>query len=127
MKLYQVGQLGQLGHLNTYNFAGSSVAANMYATISVNIYPGVYLIDAYALFNITTVNNTVRLGMNTVIYTANTAYNYSSLFVPSVAQQSINYNYVLRNTTARTFYFFYHSLSATTTLTKYQVNVLRIA
>ena len=97
----------QLGHLATYNFAGgSSVAANIYATISVNIYPGVYLIDAYALFNITTVNNTVRLGMNTVIYTANTAYNYSSLFVPSVAQQSINYNYVLRNTTARTFYFF---------------------
>ena len=117
-----------LGHLSTSNYVGSSVAANVYANIAlVNLNPGVYLIDAYALFNITTINNVVRLGMNTVINTVNTAYNYSSLFVSNISQQNIKYTYVLRNTTAAPYYIFYHSASATTTLTKFQVNVLRIA
>jgi len=119
--------INQLGHLSTSTYVGSSVGANVYATISVNIYPGVYLIDAYALFNITTINNVVRLGMNTTINAVNTAYNYTSLFVPNIAQQNIKYTYVLRNTTAAPYYIFYHSASATTTLTKFQVNVLRIA
>ena len=64
--------------------------------------------------------------MNTVINTHNTAYNYSQNFIPTTLPQAIQYNFILRNSAATLFYFYYNGGSAST-ITKFQVNILRIA
>ena len=118
----------QLGHIQTFNYTGpSSIGANAFANILVNLNPGVYLIDAYALFSIAQIPVTTRLGMNTVINTLSTDYNYTSFRVDnSTGQHSITYNYFLRNTTLRSYYIYYNCAFATT-MAKFQVNILRIA
>ena len=119
--------VNHLGYINSLTYTGSTaITANTYVTLTVNLSMGVYLFDAYALFTITTVNNVVRIGANTVINAVNTNYNYTSTFISNVAQQTVRYNYLSNNTGTTTFYFFYHSASAST-LAKFQVNILRIA
>ena len=64
--------------------------------------------------------------MNTVINTHNTAYNYSQTYIPTTLPQAIQYNFILNNN-ASTLYYFYYNGGSATTLTKFQVNILRIA
>ena len=116
-----------LGFITTLNYTGSaSIAANGFANVSATLPIGVYIINAYALFTITTINTNSRVGMNTVINTHNTAYNYSQNFIPTTLPQAIQYNFILRNSAATLFYFYYNGGSAST-ITKFQVNILRIA
>ena len=116
-----------LGFINTLNYTGSaSIAANGFANVSATLPIGVYIINAYALFTITTINTNSRVGMNTVINTHNTAYNYSQNFIPTTLPQAIQYNFILKNNASTLYYFYYNSGSAAT-MTKFQVNILRIA
>ena len=116
-----------LGFITTLNYTGSSsIAAQGFANVSATLPIGVYIINAYALFTITTINTNSRVGMNTVINTHNTAYNYSQNFIPTTLPQAIQYNFILRNSAATLFYFYYNGGSAST-ITKFQVNILRIA
>ena len=64
--------------------------------------------------------------MNTNINTLNTAYNYAQKFLSSATANTISYNYILKNNATTTYYFYYYS-GGSSNLSKYQVNILRIA
>jgi hypothetical protein len=116
-----------LGFITTLNYTGSaSIAANAFVNVSATLPIGVYIINAYSLFTITTINTNSRVGMNTVINTHNTAYNYSQSLNASTLPQAIQYNFILKND-ASTLYYFYYNGGSASTITKFQVNILRIA
>ena len=116
-----------LGYINTLNYTGiTAISANAFVNLSASLPVGVYLINAYAYFQVSTINLNARIGMNTIINTLNTAYNYTQNYVATTFLQSISYNYILRNTSTTTYYFYFNSGSAST-LTSFNVNILRIA
>lgn len=116
-----------LGYKYTLNYTGStSIAANAYVVLTINLPAGVFIVDSYALFSVSPVPVIVRLGMNTVNNAVNVAYNYSALLVSNTSQQTNKYNYILTNSTQTIYYFLYNCANAST-LSKYQVNILRIA
>ena len=116
-----------LGYKYTLNYTGStSIAANAYAVLTINLPAGIFIVDAFGTFSVSIGSVSVRLGMNTVNNSYTAAYNNTNLFVSNTTGQSIKYNYILTNSTQTIYYILYNCATAST-LTRYQVNILRIA
>ena len=116
-----------LGYKYTLNYTGStSIAANAYAVLTINLPAGIFIVDAFGFFSVSIGSVSVRLGMNTVNNSYTAAYNNTTLFVSNTTGQSIKYNYILTNSTQTIYYILYNCATAST-LTRYQVNILRIA
>jgi len=115
-----------LGFITTLNYTGgAAIGATTYVNLTSSLPIGVYIIVSFAFYTGTAGQNT-RLGMSNTINTLNTAYNYTQTFLPNAVANTISYNYILKNNATTTYYFYYNS-GGSSTLSKYQVNILRIA
>jgi len=123
-----------LGYINSYTTTiSTSATANSFIShaTALSIPIGVYIVNAYCLFTPTTsAVHTLKLGINTISGSINTALNYTleNTLTASILPHSIQYTYILSNVAANNYYFVFNpSIAGTIAIGNFNGKFIRIA
>jgi hypothetical protein len=123
-----------LGYINYYtSTAITNATANSFIShaTALSIPIGVYIVNAYCLFTPTTsAVHTLKLGINTISGSINTALNYTleNTLTASILPHSIQYTYILSNVAATNYYFVFNpSIAGSIAIGGFNGKFIRIA